>query len=288
MGAFVENAKLIIDDLRSSWYFRLWGFFWLFCAVTVFASLIILGKRTTRDTEHPEVHLWIENASAITFPKFHIRVHDGMTDKAGQLINSKICWHNNIPIHTVDCPPYGGGTVPPPSNKCFTVPADSFTAENRGGDYYGSDTMIECVVNTTGYEPDGNSLLAWETEGVEGHFGGVFRSLFIGANNDAFVLLEKEEVYIHGKGDLVIWNKDLLYRSNNVTNGLYVIKTLLSSFRVPHWFDQNSYNPWMGIGDVGGFAFFTLILHTIVMMILSVCLDNDSRFLKGDGGHRPI
>jgi len=287
MGALVENAKLIIDDLKSSWYFRLWCFFWLVCTLAVFSSLIILGKRTTYDTEHPELHMWLENASSITFPRFSIRVH-GQNDENGQIITDRYCRHENIPLQIQQCPGMVG--VPPPTNKCIMVPADSITAKNVWGEWYTGDTFIECVLNTTGSEPDGNRLLIWSDEAPGKHsFGGVDSgTAFIGPDADAWVVIEKEILETHEFGEIVIWNKKLDYHSSNFTQGHYRIAVVLGSFRVAHFFFQNAYNGWMGLADVGGFAFFSIILHTIVMMFVGICMDNDSRFLRGDGGHRPI
>jgi len=289
MGALIENAKLIIDDLRSSWYFRLWSFFWLVCAVTVFAALIILGKRTTMETEHKEAHVWFENASSITFPKFHVRVHDFYNQlTTGQMIQSKSCAHNNVPLTVTDCPAFGNNP-PPPSQKCFTVPSDTVTSVNTGGNYYNQNAIIECNITTVGAENDSNAMLAWETEGVEiSSYGGAAHSVYFGASADTWIILDKEIAYVSGQGDMTFWNKDLVVRSSNYTLGQYRIKVFIGTFEVPHFFFQNSYNAWMGVGDVGGFAFFTLILHTIVMMLLGICMENDSRFLKGDGGHRPL
>jgi len=288
MGALIENAKLIIDDLKSSWYFRLWCFFWLVCTITVFSSLIILGKRTTKDTEHPELHMWLENATSITFPRYHIRIHS-LDDSTGQVIQSKACYHNKQMIQTSTCPPFRGVT-PPPSNKCFSVMGDSVTANNVWGDFYTGDTIIECNLTTTGEEPDGNNMVVWaEEDPNSANFGGVnSRTAFIGPDSDSWVVIEKEVLDTHEHGEVTVWHKELVYHSTNFTRGTYRIATVLGSFRVPHFFLQNAYNGWMGLADVGGFAFFSIILHTIVMMFVGICMDNDSRFLKGDSGHRPI
>jgi len=284
MGAFMENVKLIIDDLKSSWYFRLWSFFWLFCAITVFAALIILGGRTTRDTEHRDIHLWIENETSITLPDFHIRINRA-NDPTGQVITGKACYHRGQPVSLKQCMWNGN---PVEDNKCFEVMASSVTVSNVWGEIWNGDGEVVCFVNTTGVEPDGNNLIVWEDD-LFTPFGDVdSHSVWITPTKRALVVLDKEMIYTHDLGEVTTWHKRLDYRTSVSIPGQYIIATILGTFRVPHFFEQNSYNAWMGVSDVGGFAFFTIILHTIVMMILGVCLDNDSRFLKGDGGHRPI
>jgi len=42
------------------------------------------------------------------------------------------------------------------------------------------------------------------------------------------------------------------------------------------------YNGWMTVGDIGGIAFFGVILHTIVMIIVGLFLANSSTFLGGE------
>jgi len=207
MGALVENAKLIIDDLKSSWYFRLWCVFWVVCTLTVFSSLIILGKRTTKDTEHHELHMWLENASSITFPRFHIRIHS-LDDSQGQVFTSKTCQHNKNLIQTQACPPFRG-TTPPATNKCFSVLADGVTAKNVWGDFYTGDTFIECDITTSGEEPDGNNFLVWAEEDPNAfNFGGVNSgTAFVGPDADAWVVIEKEVLDTHEHGEVTIWHK---------------------------------------------------------------------------------
>jgi hypothetical protein len=62
-----------------------------------------------------------------------------------------------------------------------------------------------------------------------------------------------------------------------------VVSVIIESFGVEHYEQRSVYNGWMAMGDVGGFAFFLLILHTIVMLGVGVFLANDSRFLHSSG-----
>jgi hypothetical protein len=73
------------------------------------------------------------------------------------------------------------------------------------------------------------------------------------------------------------------YQSTVSFPGYYVVSTIIESFGVEHLEQRSLYNGWMAMGDVGGFAFFLLILHTIVMLGVGVFLANDSKFLHSDG-----
>jgi len=283
MGAFIENGKLIIDDLRSSWYFRIWSFFWLFCAVTSFACLILLGERTTEDS-HRDIHMFFENSSSITFPRYSIRMLD-VENPNGQVISFKSCTHDGALVHTQPCT-FGTHDLPP--NKCFTVPGDTITTNNVWGDLFGMDNKILCSINTTGADVSGNTLIVWSAE-APSIFGDVeSHDIFIAPNSHARVVLDQEIIDTHDHGNIAVWRKELRYHSSVSNQGFYNITTMIGTFRVPHYYEQHSYNAWMGVADAGGFAFFTIILHTIMMMLIGLCLDNDSRFLKGDSGHRPI
>jgi len=284
MGAFIQNAKLIIDDFKSSWYFRIWSFFWLFCAVTVFACLIILGKRTTEDS-HRDLNIYIDNATSLTFPRFAIRMIEWKTD-TGQTIVSKACTHNGVPLHTQQCV-FGEQTIS--MDKCFVVPGDTITINNVWGDLFSPDSHIRCSVNTTGVDPTGNTFIVWSAE-APSFFGDVeSHDLYVAPTAHALIVLDSEVVDTHEHGEFTMWNKRLEYTTTVSNPGQYNITTVIGSFGVPHFYEQNPYTGWMGVADVGGFAFFTIILHTIMMMAVGLCLDNNSRFLKGeDSGHRPI
>jgi len=52
-------------------------------------------------------------------------------------------------------------------------------------------------------------------------------------------------------------------------------------FDVFHYEQTDFYTGWMATSDIGGAAFFLVIIHTIVMGLVSLCLENNSKYLKG-------
>jgi len=221
MGAFIQNAKLIIDDLKSSWYFRLWAFLWLFCAVTVFACLIILGQRTTEDL-HRDVHVYIENATSLTFPRFAIRMEQWERDE-GQKITSKVCTHQGTLIHVQPC---FVGDIGVSMDKCFVVPGDSITINNVYGELFHGDSHIRCSIYTTGSDYN-NSLIIWSDQ-APSMFGDVeSHDLYVGPSGHVMVVLDQEMIDTHDHGEFALWNKRLEYTSDVSSVGEYNISTQL-------------------------------------------------------------
>jgi len=80
------------------------------------------------------------------------------------------------------------------------------------------------------------------------------------------------------------WEKTALYHSTVFTPASFTITTIISSFRVTHHEQANNYDGWMAVADIGGFAFWMVILHTIAMIVVGFILPNESKFLGADVG----
>lgn len=130
-------------------------------------------------------------------------------------------------------------------------------------------------------------LIAWELDGDlqnTAYYGHHHHSVWIAPNNNAWVMIEKAVVKYKGKPPATEWGRDLLYHSTESTVfGQYNIATILGTFRVAHLEQQDSYNGWMALGGIGGFAYFLIILHTIIMIAVGIVFTNDSKFLLGSG-----
>jgi len=115
----------------------------------------------------------------------------------------------------------------------------------------------------------------------------------------AWVLLKKAYIKptgsinsdLAGPDGIPVWEKSELYHSTVSTPGHYVVRTIISSFRVDHYEQTDSYNGWQAIGGIGGFAFWMVILHTIATIVVGFILSNESKFLAGSSNsseHKPI
>jgi len=266
MGETTIQIREIIKDLRASWYFRVWAALWVFCAVFSFAVLILDGKHATANKEHPPLEIRIENASEIRFPKFHFLAYDNVK------IESLSCLRNSVRVNITSCDPKYG-----PFDICRQVEGESFIAYNNKSLPEGN-VMIFCELDTVGNQ----SMIAFDIVG-SGSFGpNSFTSIWLHPTMDAMILLEKREIIMdEGAPKHTQWSRDLVYRSDMFTNGVYRMNIVIGSFKIEHIKPKVIYNGWMAVGDVGGFAFFLLILHTAVMLVVGVFFENHSHFLKG-------
>jgi len=79
----------------------------------------------------------------------------------------------------------------------------------------------------------------------------------------------------------VEWQKDVSYHSTLSEVGVYSIYIGIGSYYARHEEQKDIYDGWMALGASGGFIYFSVILHTIIMIIVGVRLENDSAFLQG-------
>jgi len=270
MPETAQSVGKIVHDVTHSWYFRIWGSLWVICAIVVFAALIVLANRSNTAAQEQDLRMWIESATQIYFPNFHFRTTGNET------IVSSACFFMNGPnIPTVPCQWHG------PTSRCFTVVGESIASvydpnvHSTAVDYQ----RIYCNITTTG-NSSGNTLIAWEIEGNETQVGpNSYASIWIAPNNLAWVMLEKSVIGLK-TGPEIAWRRSLLYHSTVSTPGVYYTATIMGSYLVTHFVPNDSYNGWMSIGQIGGFAFFLVILHSIVMILMGIFMTNDSKLLN--------
>lgn len=274
MAQTLNTVKDIASDLQSSWYFRVWALLWFVCALVAFSALIIFGEQQTNSQKDKDWKVWIEEPKKIEFPLFHIRIDT----REKQRIASKTCTHGNTPLLTKNCEPVYGMILN--QDECFAVDTSNiFALNDHEVDW--TESHIRCNVTTTGFSDNDNNLLAWELEGshVYPYGPNSYSSVWIAPNNRAWVLLKKAVADAHGK-KATLWERTLVYHSSLSTPGFYHITTIVSSFRVDHFEERVLYTGWMSAADIGGFAFFLLIIHTIAMLIVGFVLDYDGKFLN--------
>lgn len=86
-----------------------------------------------------------------------------------------------------------------------------------------------------------------------------------------------------------LWTPDVSYFTpdiSSVVNGDHRETTFrvvvgIRNFFVQHTQEVDTFNGWQSVGSIGGFIFFLVILHNILMFLVGFCLANDSKFLGG-------
>jgi len=274
MPQLFDNVRLLVEDFKTSWYFRIWSLFWVVCAILAFVCLIILGMRSTEAQKEKDWNTWFENASSIEFPNFRFKLLDPQDNFIVSSIN---CTHGPLGISYTQC------RSGEPMTRCFAVSSGTVNAFNQWDEPF-DNYRITCAFNTTGTAAE-NQMVAWEVENAGNSFNArPYHTTLIGPNNNMWVMLEKVIIKpLHTDG-FIDWQKKVVHHSTVHEIGYYRVSTFIQTFRVAHFEQQVSYNGWMAMGGFGGFAFFLLILHTMVMIIAGFVLTNDSKFLHRSGG----
>jgi len=263
MGNQTAKAALIIEDLRSSWYFRFWAFSWLFCAVIVFAALIILGKRSTEESQEESWKMSIESADAITYPNFLFQTS---VDELQNSIEYIACSFNGSAVPCTSC---GNGV---PMSKCVSIEASNFQATIESN-------LLSCKINITSPN-NSNKLLGFRTLPYGDSIG--LYDTWIHPDNNAWILLTKSTTQSEGQSESDIWDIRLLYHTTVVENNFFEVSVRMDQFSVYHYFQENTYDRWLSVADIGGFAYFMYMMHTIFMWLIGTFLENDSKYLHGD------
>jgi len=275
-GETLVRIHQIIDDLRESWYFRVWAFVWLLLALVVFSGLIILSQESNRAKQENDIVLWVQNETQINFPRFHVRL-----DHRGNEVfqpGYPICTFGNQTINTAQCQPWFG--FQPPQNQCVALETDKITAFN---DWKRGDQRIQCEAITDGEGYNGNMMMAFEFEGQHVYsFGALaYASTWFAPNDMAWILLQKNMLQqTKNHPNVQLWESNLLYHSTVSQPNVYNFTTIMSSFLVRYYQPRNTYNGWMAVGSIGGVGFFMVCLHTLFMILIGFILANTSSFLS--------
>jgi hypothetical protein len=283
-GEVVLRAKRIFNDLRSSWYFRLWLLFWVILAIVWFVGMGFLANRADDASKHKVQQYFVDHHSKIEYPKFQLRF-PLKADQSVNEYNNPACtygFYNNItvPSNLIKClKPIGGGDdtfdycLQVDTTGIFAVRGEGFTdpvANNR----------LTCIVNITGGLIPINQedvLVAFELLNDPAFGPNSGASLWIAANNAAWVLLTKAT--FNGKD---AWERDLLYHSSRYVPGFWQVTAVIDSFRVERFEDAVIYDGWQAAADIGGFITFLMIFHVAVMIIVGLFCVNNSQFLKDE------
>jgi len=120
------------------------------------------------------------------------------------------------------------------------------------------------------------SLIAYELiEEIEDYGPDSGATLWIAPNMNTWVLLSKRMF-----DDEEEYEKSVVYNSVQSEPGIYVITTVINSFRVEVVEQEYTYTGWMATADIGGFIVFLYIFHTIAMIFVGIFLSNNSTFLR--------
>jgi hypothetical protein len=265
MGANLSSKTTpFFDDLKTSWFFRIYVFTWVFCALLTFIALVVLGQRATVAQKEQAWRLWIENSPSISYPSFIIKTND---DENLNTINNVIC---RFGVGHPMLVPTAGCANGEPNTKCMFVEAESYAASQ-------DSNSLDCSINITA-PPSADRILMIQIYEKASYGASI---TWLQPNNNAIILLTKAEIKPSSGSESIIWGHTVIYHSTVDDGTFFNVKFVFDTFAVFHWQEDSGYDTWMSVGGIGGFAFFMLIIHTIFMAIVTLCIPNESKFLKG-------
>jgi len=259
-----------VQDLRFSWYFRLWFGLWIVCAIVAFVSFILVSDKYSG----PTFRVFRENASEIEFPTWRFR-YSGL-DNASNFTGVS-CTQDNIPVNTSLCS--GNNNM----LKCIQV-QQGLMSKNHGA--LSTGVRVKCDINASNPDPwTIEHMIAWEIvgpKGIENYGPNSYSSIWISPNENAWVQLTKT-LFVDQKGHYTVgFERSLLYHSLQSNPIHWHIETIINTFEVFVYVDEGDFNGWLSYGSVGGFCFYLVMLHTLAMVGVGVVLPNTSSFLLGD------
>jgi len=269
------NLRLIIDDFKTSWYFRVWVLLWVVCAIISFVALGILSHSSSENQLKPGWRIWIDEPGQLNYPDFYFSLLPG--ENISVSISSQNCYNQN---HSISIPITGcDGAVG--LSECFVMQSSSivskYTEAARTFPFW-AGSHIFCDINITVENPTADdTMLAVGVYNTDRIF-----PKFIFPGTVAEIRIEEEVIQPKGQSGMVRHRLEQNYESDRNSHAAFTVFFRFAHWRVMHFEETNLFNGWMGVGEIGGFVFFLYLLHTITMAIIGICLPNTSKFLGGN------
>jgi len=212
---------LILEDLKSSWFFRIWALLWLVCAVMTFVALVMFSRYSNLQGHEGSARIWFERPAKINFPDFQIFAPRGVT------LTSSVCKYMEEEVSKVDCVGWVKEVSPPLS-------CTAFQASSKQG-YYDAQNFrtsrIDCNI-TTDLEKWNNTedlMIGWEQ--YDSHPAGPNSRgpIWVRPTELAWILVSRREFQTKDWSG-AFWDRFLTYHETQAIAGKYRIETVLDNF----------------------------------------------------------
>jgi len=277
----MTQVQQIIEDLKKSWYFRFWALLWLVFLIVGFVALGILANRSAQTTMQKDGKFTFVESKSMKLPRFHF--HTGIYYSGNEIITNISCMYHNTPVQTGLCKPFNGQT--PSINNCVSVFGDTVVVTSNNFTHESRNLGIGCNITTTGSINQVGTMIAFAFEGNNTHVSeqDYHAPLWIAPTSNAVIELNREIMNVNGVVG-TYWDRQLFYFSDVSVAGTYQIFVAVNGFGAFQFSTQNLYTGWRALGDIGGFAYFLVMLQTGVMILLGFCFVNESSFLRASSG----
>jgi hypothetical protein len=79
--------------------------------------------------------------------------------------------------------------------------------------------------------------------------------------------------------NMVDYSINVLYATSVRESGVVSAAIMFDSFGIYHWAEYDYYTGWMTFADIGGVMVLIAIIHSFVMLLISCCVDKNSKVL---------
>lgn len=288
MSYTIQNVQILIEDIKRSWYMRIWLVCAAILALVGFIGMINFAERSSQFGGEKDWNYWVRNESVISFPTFEIAIVDENLKWGDTSDHMKCFAPDNTPMTENTC-------IDGNRDRCSRFYGQNYKpaqqVQNFNPAVISKPDRIQCNFTLTpgSVTEDVNRMIKFEILAenyLEREYGHDNVALFIRDGQQAIVELSKREIILHHKKYIPEWRKKLSYRPIQQTDYFYTIDITMQTFLVRTYEQADNYNGWMSASDVGGFAYFLVIIHIMALIIVGFVLDNDAEFLK-PGGSRP-
>lgn len=279
-----NNISIIVDDLKTSWYFRIWTALWAICAIFTFIALIVLSHSSEKARAQPGWKIWIERRESDNFPQVILTLLP--SENATDSITATRCFFNGDVSNVVGDTNCENGA---PANQCRLINSASFVSLRVDESYnfpFKRTDFITCDVETQLSVNGTNGMLAFA---IANDVRPNPHLIFPGTYSN--VRMEKEMFKPRKQNEETHFRTQLEYISSVKEKfWTFSVSFEFAHLHVTHFDEQDLFNGWMGVGEIGGFAFFLYIFHTALMFFIGFCVPNTSKFLGGqsDGGYQTL
>jgi len=277
MPAFLDYCRQITDDLRHSWYFRIWLFTWIICAIVSLVAMAYYANTANQNKDSQGLRLFLSEPSSVNFPDFEFKVPAGANFGLTTDLSSS-CQFNGQTLSRRYCV-NSDGTIVTNYSSCQSFPGSLFAATTVNGARLDQQmNQIVCDIYVTG---GSDPSIAFVTEGTDDTVGTNAGSFTYMIPNENIWLLLTQEQLISSSTTEYLWNRVVSYNSATKVPNHFHISLVFNTLEIKVYEGADWFTGWISAGQLGGFVFLVYCIHAAFMALVGIVFTNDSTFLTG-------
>jgi len=259
VGESFYDISNIIEDLKHSWYFRIWTGLAFVAVVFGFVALIILGSRQNG----PFLRDYVIKSEKILFPPFSLSYAGEQSNFTFSAVD---CKFNNDSIKQTNCTTEGNET-------CLQFTPDVYAVVNKKETY-----ALKCNL---GFEQaEQGDMIAYQINGLKELADYGEEEVYVSIGQRAWIYLHLT-VFWKSDQPTVEYTRNLVYHGATADLTSMELEVHISSFKTFNYVEATWYDGWSSNAAIGGFWCFIYFFFYLCMIGVGFVFGNNSRFLRG-------